>query len=353
LGYDFDSTRGYDGEGPPRRARSATARVARRQGKDIRGSRVSADEQDRRKAAVREFVDWHAGPGSDADVLTGAPAEALDQVLVDYGQHMYRQGAAVDSFKRVLLALQSLRRALQRQLPGAWDAVSNWERDEPGGNHVPLPRRAFAAAVALCCIWGGAGGRWAEMLRALVLGWVSLARPGEMLRLRRRDLVLPSDLGEDGPPAFVVFELPKGRWSRRAAKKEHVRVDDSAAIQFLERTVGDWPDFEPLFPLLQIGGRYRTAWDALFGQTGNGLGFRCRDGDGVVPASLRAGAGCELYARTADPARFSWLARHMQHETARRYLQESAAALVLGRLPPPQRDRIIGLAAAAPRLLTS
>ena len=71
------------------------------------------------------------------------------------------------------------------------------------------------------------------MVRALVVGWVGLTRPGELLRLRRRDVVLPSDLGEIDTVAFIVYVLPKGRWSRRAPKQEHVRVDEDGHGQGL------------------------------------------------------------------------------------------------------------------------
>ena len=108
---------------------------------------------------------------------------------------------------------------------------------------------------------------WLEMLRALVLGWVALARPAEKLRLLRRHLLLPSNLCDPAPVAFVVFALPKGRWSRRAPKTEHVRIDDADAIAFLERTVGSWPPWTRLFPYLSVGDRYRKVWDALFGRT--------------------------------------------------------------------------------------
>ena len=137
----------------------------------------------------------------------------------------------------------------------------------------------------------------------------------------RRHLLLPYDLCDPAPVDLVVSTLRKGRWSRRAPGKEHVRIDAADAINFLERTVGSWPPWAPLFPYceyLSAGDRYRSVWDALFGPDGSGLGFPCRDGDGLVPASVRAGAGRELYARTAGPTRFSWLARHLNFETARR-----------------------------------
>jgi len=340
--------------GPPRRARSATTRVVERAGKDLRDGRVSPEERGRRGEALGRFVAWSCECGAPRAVVTAWAIPQLDRLLRDYVQHLFRQGAAVGEAKRVLFAAQRERRPLKGNLPESWEAVSEWESEEPSGTHVPLPRRAYAAAVALCVMWASAPAAhvaWFEMLRALIIGWVGLSRPGELLRLRRRDVVLPSDLGEVDTIAFIIYTLPKGRWSRRAPKHEHVRVDDLAAIRFLETTVGGMHPSEELFPYLAVGGRYRRAWDALFGRGPAGLGFRCRDGDGIVPASLRAGAGCELYARTADPVRFSWLARHLNNDTARRYLQESAAALTWARIDRVDKDRIVALAAAAPALL--
>ena len=311
-----------------------------------------------RERAYEDCRDWCVSRGLRGEVLDTWPVSDVDPLLRDYGQHLFRGGAAVGEFKRVLFAIQDRRRELRRGvLSDAWGAVSKWEQKEPSDPHVPLPRVAHSAGLSLCVLWSRespfAAFLWLEMLRALVLGWVALARPAEKLRLLRRHLLLPSDLCDPAPVAFVVFALPKGRWSRRAPKTEHVRIDDADAIAFLERTVGSWPPWTRLFPYLSVGDRYRKVWDALFGPDGSGLGFPCRDGDGLVPASVRAGAGCELYARTADPTRFSWLARHLNLETARRYLQESAAALAMARVAPHQRERIRALADAAPFLLAS
>ena len=91
----------------------------------------------------------------------------------------------------------------------------------------------------------------------------------------------------------------------------------------------------------------------MYGPREPGLGFQCRGPDAITPGSLRAGAGCDLYARTGEPSKFSCLARHQHRETARRYLQESAAALALARVPRAHRDLVRALAAAAPGLLAA
>ena len=142
----------------------------------------------------------------------------------------------------------------------------------------------------MCCIWSldeRDGAIRKEMLRAQVLEWVALARPTELLRLVRRDVLLPNDLCETAAVEFVVFELPKGRWSRRAPKKEHVRIDDPHAIAFLERTIGSWEAAEPLFPRLRVGDRFRTVWDTLYGPREPGLGSRGSGSSVVDPTPSR------------------------------------------------------------------
>ena len=339
----FDSTLGYPGEGPADR-RCVSAKVARRASADIRGSRASPEERARRAAAVVDFQSWLVECDIPAAAVDRFSGEDLASLLVEYGQAQFRKGASVNALRNATFGITDRRNGLRPAMKPVWNAVSNWEREEPAESHVPLPAVAYAAALTVCIAW-----RWWEMLAALIAGWLSLARPGELMRLRRKDLILPSDLGQDrvSSPGFIVFRHPKGSWGRNAARVEHVRVSDRDGLAFLEAYAAAMPDEALLFPTLSVGVRFRTSWDSVFGS----LGFACRDIVGLTPASLRAGAGTDLYVRTNDPSRFQWLARHTDPQTARRYLQEHAAALVYARLPHAHKSRIQSLAGLAPALL--
>ena len=297
---------------PRRRARSAHAAVARRSDQDIRGPRASKLEQEKRALAVADWLAWLDEAGISERQVWTFDGDTIATLLGEFGQSVFRRGASVIALKNAILGVGNRRSGLRPFLRSAWTVVSNWEREEPGGSHVPVPRVAFGAAISVSVCW-----RWSEMTAALVTGWVGLARPGEHMRLRRRDLLLPADLGEDRALSFIVYRDPTGRWGRNAAREEHVRVDDEQALAFLTRYTEGMADDDLLFPTLAIGDRYRKAWDAVFGS----LGFRCRDGDGLTLASLRAGAGTAVYVATADVVRFQWLARHQNIETGRRYIQ--------------------------------
>ena len=80
---------------------------------------------------------------------------------------------------------------------------------------------------------------------------------------------------------------PKGGWGRNAARAEHVTIRDPVGLRFLEVYAAHLPDDALLFPSLAVGTIHRDCWDAVFGRA---LGFSCRDGVGLTPASLRAGA---------------------------------------------------------------
>ena len=78
------------GERAPRRARSAAARAAAREGRDLDGSRVSREELALRAEAFAGFERWCHDNGARSDVVfTGEPDEA-DVALVGYVRHLFR-----------------------------------------------------------------------------------------------------------------------------------------------------------------------------------------------------------------------------------------------------------------------
>ena len=138
------------------------------------------------------------------------------------------------------------------------------------------------------------------------------------------------------------------------ARAEHVKISDAAGLAFLEAYAAPLHAHELLFPSLACGSasasssRYRKCWDAVYG---GALGFPCRDGVGLTPASMRAGALTALYGAGAEPGRLQWHARHKSERTTRRYVQELGASVVLARLPAARREAIVELARTAPVLL--
>ena len=337
-GLKFDATLGYPGEGPPKRIRVARAPL------NLRRARVSASERQNRAVAAAAFETFLTQSGVDFTVQSLPSPDVAGSLLADFGQSLYDAGSARTRYVHAILAVSDAHRAWRRSLQEAWDVVGAWELHEPGTNRVPLPQTAFAAGVSVALAW-----EWYEFANFLILSWASAGRPGEILALTRRAILLPSDLGQSDAVAYVVFEEPKtGRQTqlRHAARRQHARVDALEAVEWLEATCQWLGEGELVVDLTQA--ELRAAWNAVFGDR---LGFSTTHLTGVTPASVRAGAATALYRHreSAEPVR--WQLRHSSQRMTERYIQESVAALVLGRLPSAFRDTIAELADTAPALL--
>ena len=82
-------------------------------------------------------------------------------LLVEYGQVLFRDGKPKASFKYTLLGAQDQRDSLRLALEPAWNALTNWEKREPGGRHNPLPQAAHEAGLAVAVVW-----QWREFTAA-------------------------------------------------------------------------------------------------------------------------------------------------------------------------------------------
>ena len=128
-----------------------------------------------RERAYEDCRDWCVSRGLRGEVLDTWPVSDVDPLLRDYGQHLFRGGAAVGEFKRVLFAIQDRRRELRRGvLTNGWNAISKWEQTMPSDPHVPLLWVTHAAALSLCVLRSResplAAVVWLEMMRALMVG---------------------------------------------------------------------------------------------------------------------------------------------------------------------------------------
>ena len=221
-------------------------------------------------------------------------------------------------------------------LTPAWDVVSEWTLREPGKPRVPVPEAGVRAAITLaCCL------RWTAFALFLALGWCAVLRPGEILKLRRRDVTLPSDLASRTSPLFIRIRASKTSRMRGAATHQHARVDAADVIELAEAFLGEMQPKERIFGWKYRG--LRRHWDAIFKDR---LGF-----ERLTPSGLRSGGATHaLLTGGLESARLCL--RHMVHSrSTERYLQEAGAAFAYARVPPEARARVEALAAATPAAL--
>ena len=331
----FDSTMGYPGEGPRRQKLPQHERpqvvLAKR--------RVSLAASERRTVLLGLFADWLRDHNEVAifDLLK-EEGKVVSRYLAHYGQFLYDRGDPVGVYVDSILAVVDQERSLRRFMTAAWDVADSWKLLMPWSNHVPTPPTMLLAMFSLSVIWG-----WPDMGIFILLAFNAMLRPGELLKLTRSDVLLPSDLLSAKRVIYVRLREPKNR--RITARREHVKVEDSIVVDLLELWLPRLRPEQPLFPMKAENMRkYHDSLVTFFG-------VPAADGLGLTPASHRGGGATWTFEQTGDLDLTRWRGRWAAtSRTLEVYIQEVAAASVLPALDAVHRQRILAFAQAAPLL---
>ena len=157
-------------------------------------------------------------------------------------------------------------------------------------------------------------------------------KTGEVLKLQRRDLLLPSDLLDDEHNAAYVVVWKSKTSTRQPARVQHLKVVDDRAIRLLETIYGVQRKEDQLYhgsPSV-----YRTRWNFLLRLLQIPTELR------LTPSGLRGGGSIELYRKGESIANIQWRMRIRHVGTLESYIQEVAAVSLLPELGPTVCDRI-------------
>ncbi|CAE7464969.1 unnamed protein product [Symbiodinium sp. CCMP2456] len=260
----------------------------------------------------------------------------LALVLRDYGDELYKTGFPLNHYRQLLAHAQKVFPLVRPHLGVAWDMVSRWEELQPVCHRTPMPEILLKALIglAVCLGWF----RWAAATATIFYG---IARPGEVLKARRRDLLTPADL-LDPHHKWVYLKIGKPKSRKRAAKVQHVKLDDPQIVAFVSLI---WEELDPnelLYP--GSAGVYRRRWDRLLSLLGI-PGYL-----GLTPGSLRGGGAVTAFNKGLGISDLLWRMRLRSATTLEYYLQETAAVSVLPRLPKKVRKRIVAASCFAEQL---
>ena len=214
----------------------------------------------------------------------------------------------------------------------AWEMVSRWEALEPTKHRCLVPLPIVKAICWLAYAW--------DMRRfcgITLISFFGLARVGEVLRCRRKDLLLPADLLEEQANAVYLCFPSSKTASRGRSRIQHTKVVDKAAIGWIELIFGDLPAEALLWPHSPAAFRYR--WNLLLRWLGIPKGLA------LTPGGLRGGGAVHRYRGGASLGEIQWVMRLKQVATLEHYLQELAAVTALTEVPPNGRSRIRAAAA--------
>ena len=101
--------------------------------------------------------------------------------------------------------------------------MRTWEKLEPSEVRTPLPHSVLLACKAIALAWS-----WPRIALLLHLGFYCLLRPGELLSLRRRDILMNTT--EAGTEWLLWLERVKS-WSR-TARSQYAKLDVQHSCAF-------------------------------------------------------------------------------------------------------------------------
>ena len=199
------------------------------------GRPVLAKTKNTREKLLKWFDDWLQSQGMTLEALLDPKSfdvETINIVLERYGRALYNGGRPYGHYSETINAVGSRRPNLRRVLQGAWNLVFTWLREESPVHHVALPWQNPGLPDLGCLLVGVESHCWGT---SLVVG--ALTRIGEVLKARRRHLVLPRDLAYTIQYALLQIEEPKTRF--RSARHQVARLDHPQLLQVVEISFQD------------------------------------------------------------------------------------------------------------------
>ena len=308
------------------------------------GRPVLAKTKDTREKLLKWFDDWLQSQDMTLETLLDPKSfdvETINIVLERYGRALYNGGRPYGHYSETINAVGSRRPNLRRVLQGAWNLAFTWLREEPPVHHVALPWQILVSLISVAYLWG-----WNRTGGVLALSWGALTRIGEVLKARRRHLVLPRDLAYTIQYALLQIEEPKTRF--RSARHQVARLDHPQLLQVVEISFQDLKADEGLWNFSPQTLRQRfqrllkaLQLDSLPPSVSRGLDL----------GSLRAGGASWLMITSEDSELVRRRGRWLTSKIMEIYVQEVSALQFLPQLPQRVRTLILEGAGLFPVLL--
>ena len=298
------------------------------------GRRVTAGTANVRQVLLENFYGWlrTKGFGPDALIFASPPdLDLLNKNLVEYGRYLFDAGKPFYHYSETINAVTAARPLVRRSLQQAWDLAFIWSSYEPSEHHVAMPYQVLIALIGAAWSWG-----WKREASVFALAWGALLRIGEVLDASRRDLVLPSDVGNSIDYVLLKICEPKTRY--RAARHQAGKLEQIDLIEIVK--IG----FEKLHPEDKLwnlsGSTLRTRLTRL---------LRCLDLPhqiGQIPkplslASFRPGGATHLITVSESAELVRRRGRWASFKTMEMYLQEVAASTYLNDVSDEARENVL------------
>ena len=168
-------------------------------------------------ARLEVWLQGHLGVGLEHLAFNNVPVLAM--VLQEFVYDAFEKRWSIGKVRETLNGVAARYHWIRGQLSGPWKVVTTWAVKYPTTPHWPIPLFVLHALVYLAVGWD-----WHTVAALLLLGYYGLLRPGELIALRRQDILLMHE-NEVGAGYILVQILePKTRF-RRGRTHEYVKIE--------------------------------------------------------------------------------------------------------------------------------
>ena len=127
--------------------------------------------------------------------LNGPVFWEVDEYVTNFVIWCFTENTRFYRVRDGLLGLQTKFPRLRGGLPNAWRTLGRWERTNPWRPRIPvaecLLRMLFLRALETSLTVQSGTALWKAFAVCHLVGFYGLRRPGELLRLRFRDIAFP------------------------------------------------------------------------------------------------------------------------------------------------------------------
>lgn len=283
-------------------------------------TRTSKAYRAKLEVALAQLLLWVATT-SWAAIDWMSDATKCNQVLCEYVEKLHRGSGKLVSARNAILSVQAVRRELRGKLGRCWDCIKAWQLETPLKSRVPMPEDLVRAFFAFAIAEGLAATKDREVLThfafALLIrvGFECLLRPGELLKLKVKDLRLPRSRYE--PPVCVVT-LRDAKNKSSLGRFQFAMITDPSLVSWLAWFTADCPGELHLWP--GSSGKFSRHFNRVLLRLGLGR-------LPLTPGCLRPGGATRLFLAGKTISSLKYAGRWRAETSLEVYVQEAMCHL--------------------------